>query len=310
MRLFEHKAEYGLTRDTITELLNQERGTSYDESAFRKEYAAFNRGRIYERKQHENGVHTRILALSDFHVPFALPVQTFSDYAGRIDVLVLNGDLEDCQSVSNFPKKYRVPFVEEMVATRKYLMDLIELLKPPKVIITKGNHEDRLLRLLSDKLNEDILGIMPDSPLDLIINDGFQNTDRISHTKVWYSSLREIFPEVEIKYDGSWYAKVGKTIFAHPLTYSSAMLKTTEKAVNYFLRVDRDFDAMVLAHTHKLGQYVQGGISMYEQGCCCDTSALNYTDGKLTLPQQEGFLLLCQDKTGALLPESTKLIQL
>jgi len=36
-----------------------------------------------------------------------------------------------------------------------------------------------------------------------------------------------------VEYNGSWWVKVGKIIFAHPLTYSSGMLKTTEKAVNY-----------------------------------------------------------------------------
>ncbi|MCD8204973.1 MAG: hypothetical protein LUC16_04020 [Coprobacillus sp.] len=57
-------------------------------------------------------VANRILALSDFHVPFNLDVGIFKQYANRIDTLVLNGDLEDCQSISKFTKLYRLDLVE------------------------------------------------------------------------------------------------------------------------------------------------------------------------------------------------------
>ena len=56
------------------------------------------------------GVGKRILSLSDFHIPFNLPIDTFKAYSGLIDTLVLNGDIEDAQNVSKFSKKYRVHF--------------------------------------------------------------------------------------------------------------------------------------------------------------------------------------------------------
>ena len=113
-----------------------------------------------------------------------------------------------------------------------------------------------------------------------------------------------------MSYTGEWHRKVGQTIFAHPLSYSSGMLKTTEKAVDHFLRKDRDFEAVVLGHTHKLGSYIQGGIKMFEQGCCCDLNKLDYNDGYLTLPGQNGFLYLCQDKNGKIIDDYTKIITL
>ena len=115
---------------------------------------------------------------------------------------------------------------------------------------------------------------------------------------------------IEVEYTGAWYTMVGKTIFAHPLSYSSGMLKTTEKAVNFFLRENRVFNSIVLGHTHKLGYYVQGGIQMYEQGCTCDLSKLDYNDGKLVIPGQNGFLYLCQDVDGNVISEKTKIIHL
>lgn len=256
-----------------------------------------------------NGVATRILSISDLHIPFHLPVDIYKPYIGKVDTLVLNGDLEDCQSCSKFSKKYRIDVDKEMVMTREFLIELIHMLTPKKVIVVKGNHEHRMGRYLSDRLNEDLMSIMPDSPMDLIINDGFRVKDRINKTETWYSPIVEVFKDenVEISYTGEWYRKVGQTIFAHPLSYSSGMLKTTEKAVDHFLRKDRDFEAVVLGHTHKLGSYIQGNIKMFEQGCCCDLNKLDYNDGYLTLPGQNGYLYICQDKDGKIIDDYTKI---
>lgn len=73
VRLFDNKKIYGLTCDQIAELLNTESGQTLGESAYRKEFAAFNRGRNYEREIAERGVATRVLSISDLHFPFAKP---------------------------------------------------------------------------------------------------------------------------------------------------------------------------------------------------------------------------------------------
>lgn len=259
-----------------------------------------------------SAVQNRILAISDAHVPFNLPVSILQPYAGMVDTLIFNGDIMDCQSISSFPRLYRIDFAEEMVLSRKYFLDVIHLIRPKKVYVTVGNHEKRLGRYLSDRLNTDILKIMPDNPLDLIFLDGFNNRDRCNHTETRYEPLNDFFKNgnVEIIYTSSWHCKVGHTIFAHPLSYSSGMLKTTEKAVDYFLRKDRDFNAVVLGHTHRLGSYIQGNIEMFEQGCLCDLSRLDYAEGKLTLPQQNGCLYLCHDRDGNIINEKTKIIKL
>ena len=76
------------------------------------------------------GVATRILSISDLHIPFQLPITTFCDYVGNVDILQINGDVLDCQSLSKFPKQYRISPMDEMVETRKYLLNLIEYIKP------------------------------------------------------------------------------------------------------------------------------------------------------------------------------------
>lgn len=255
----------------------------------------------------DNGVKTRILCLSDFHVPFHLPISTFEKYAGKVDILVLNGDIMDMQGISKFPKMYRVSPMEELITGRQYLIDLIEYIHPKRVVINYGNHEVRWSAYFSKNLDPDMLSLMPDTALDLLIDDGFYNYDKRQRTKVWYEPIKNVFEDIDVQYTQNWWVKIGKTIFAHPLAYSSGMLKTVEKAADYFYRVEHDFSAIVLGHTHKLGNYIQGGVSLYEQGACCYTEKMNYTDGRLTYPQQKGYLYMCQDASGELIQQHTKL---
>ena len=260
----------------------------------------------------DSNVSNRILALSDFHVPFHVSLDKFSSYAGRVDTLVLNGDIEDCQSISKFTKMYRIDLIDEMIEARKLILDLAEMIKPKRIYIVVGNHEKRLGRLLANAVGSEVMGLMPDTPLDLIVKDGFRKRDRFVGTDMWYEPVETVLQQrgIGVHFDGEWHCKIGHTIFAHPLLYSSGMLKTTEKAVNYFLRVNRDFNALVLGHTHKMGSYFQGGIAMYEQGCCCDLSRLNYTDGQLMIPNQAGFLYLCHDADGNIIQDKTKLVRI
>lgn len=309
VRLYLGKKTYGLNSWDIAELLNKEAGTAKDESAWRKYYTGFINGIRYAVHNSMEDT-TSILALSDFHYPFSLPVSTFARYVG-VDVLVLNGDIMDCQSISKFPKTYRIPMLEEMIGARQYMIDLITYLNPKTVYITIGNHEARLGSYLANKLDTDMIELMPNTAMDYIVTDGFYHYDKRQRAKAYYEPLISVFSEsdTEIKYDGDWKCRVGKTIFAHPLAFSSAMMKTTEKALNFFFRTEQDFDTVVLGHTHQLGYYPQGDVNMYEQGTCSDTEKLDYTNGRLTNPQQKGCLYLVQRKDGSLDIDKTKLIK-
>ncbi len=264
----------------------------------------------YDSYLKNNGVATRILSISDLHIPFQLPIETFKEYINQVDILQLNGDLSDCQSISKFTKKYRINFVEEMIETRQYIIELIEYIKPKKVIINFGNHELRYQRYLTDRLHEDLLQLMPNTSLDMIIDIGFKNYDRKLKTEIWYEPIKNVFEDIEVEYTKDWKCKIGKTWFIHPKAFSSGILKTSEKAMNYFFKIDRDFDSVVMAHTHRLGSYVQGGIYLYEQGCCCKSEEMDYADGLLYTPQQQGFIYVCQNENGELIFDKTKLCQI
>jgi len=311
VRLFENKREYGLNCDQIAELLNRENGNDYGESTYRKFWAAFNQGRVYEKEKNLVGIATRILAISDLHIPYQLPITTFQDYQNRTDILVINGDVVDCHQLSKFPKQYRVNPMEEIIQGRQYLIDLIEFIKPKKVVVTTGNHDARFSSYLCKHLDTEVLELMPDTSLELLFVDGFHHYDKRNRTKTWYEPIQKVFNDIDIEYTGDWKTKVGKTWFAHPFAFSSGTLKTCEKAMNHFFKIDPDgFSAVVLGHTHRTAHSKNGFINLFEQGACCDTEKMRYASGRLSDPQKEGFLYMCQDKDGDLIEDKTKLIYL
>lgn len=308
VRLFENKAQYGLSCQDIAEILNSEAGVSYGESKWRKEYAAFSRGMQYAKQKSMRGVANRILCISDTHVPYQLPVSTFESYAGITDILVLNGDIADCQAISKFPKAYRVSPMSELIQTREYLIELINYIMPKKVILTYGNHDIRFQQYLAKNIDTDLLELMPKTALELVVVDGFYHYDKASGTKTYYEPLQNVIDNAEIVYTDSWFCQIGKTIFCHPSAFSCGILKTAEKAVRYFRNEGYNFDSLVMAHTHRVGEFVQGNTVLYEQGCCCDVTKQHYADGRLTDSQKEGFLYLCHDKDGNIVREQTNLI--
>lgn len=310
VRLFDMQSQKKITCQDVCDLLNADRGNKFDESSYRKYYRAFEDGRRYELKQQNKEVMVKMLAISDLHFPYQLPKELFNEYVGMIDVLILNGDLLDMKEISKFERSYRQSPMDDIINGRDYIMSLIDYIHPKGVIVNYGNHDLRFQKYFSKHLDTDLVELMPMTPLELIFEDGFNHYDKESRSKVFYEPLSKAFDDIDIEYTGSWWCKVGKTIFAHPSAYSSSMLKTTEKAVNYFFRVESDFDTVVLAHTHKLGQYIQGGVHMFEQGAACYVDRMKYADGKLIIPSQRGALYLCQDKNGSLIYDHCKLIEL
>ena len=308
LRLYANKSEYGLNSRDIANLLNQESNIQKDESAWRKYYRNFRKGMEYQRNIDNCDVATRVLCISDCHVPFQLSLDNLFKYKGRVDILCLNGDIGDCQSISSYPKVYRKSPMEEMIETRQYMIDMIEYIRPKRVVINYGNHELRFQNYLVKNLDTDILELMPQTSLELICVDGFKRYDKREKTKVEYKPLVDVFEDVQIEYTNNWYTQIGNCIFAHPKAFSSGILKTAEKAMFWFRNEGYNFKTLVMAHTHRSGMYVIGNTTIYEQGAFSDIKKNNYSDGKLYNSQKEGFIYLCQDKDGNTLREKTELV--
>lgn len=257
-----------------------------------------------------SGVATTILSISDLHVPFQLDYSLLKDYR-NVDILQINGDVVDCQSLSKFSKQYRISPMEEMILGRQYLIDLIEYIKPKKVVCNYGNHDKRFANYFAKNLDTDILELLPDTSLELIFVDGFKHYDKRSKSKVWYEPLCNVFSDIEIEYIDDWKSKIGKTWFVHPLAYRSGFLATADKAKDYLQdEYKEQFDCVVMAHTHAVGDTTKGYVRLFEQGAFADVKKMNYMDGRLTKPQKMGFAFICQDKDGNIINDKSKVIVL
>ena len=265
---------------------------------------------IIENENNPINVKTRILSISDLHYPFNKPLETFKDYIGKIDILQLNGDILDCHSISKYSKTYRVSPIEEIIGARQYIIDIIEMLKPKKLVVNYGNHESRLGAYLAKKLDNELQEFIPETAFDYIFTDGFTHYDRKTKSKIKYEPLCKVFDDVEIKYDGKWYSQIGDVIFVHPKAFSSSPLKTAEKALYWFRNKGFKFKLIVMAHTHRIGFYKIGDSVICEQGCCCETEKMDYLDGQLVNSQKEGFAYICLDKNDEFIEDKLKLITL
>ena len=252
---------------------------------------------------------TRILCLSDLHIPFNRDISEFFKYKGRTDVLVLNGDIIDNYSMSNFTKMYRQSLVDELIIARELLIKLIEEINPKKVVVVTGNHEIRMGKKIADKIGSDLLDLMPKDALAFLFDTGFNHYDRIKKTKTIYTPIDEVV-DCEVEYLGNFWGKVGKTIFVHPQAFRGTTLGTVGKAYDYFTAIGEDFQSIVMAHTHRLGMTVMGEKYLYEQGCCADLRHMDYQDMKLPkVGQTNGYMYIIQDKDGNLIYDKTKLIK-
>ena len=227
----------------------------------------------------------------------------------NVDILHINGDVIDCQALSRFDKQYRISPMEEMIQGRQYLIDLIEYIKPKKVVCNYGNHDKRCANYCAKNIDTDILELLPDTSLELIFKDGFRHYDKRSKSKIWYEPLCNIFSDIEIKYVDDWKVKIGRTWFVHPLAYRQGILSTVDKAKDYLQDTDREsFDCVVMAHTHSVGDTTKGYIRLLEQGAFTNVKQMNYLDGKLTRPHKMGFAVICQNTNGDLIGSKSKVV--
>lgn len=294
--------------EDLSELIFGE-GNCFNESEVRKRMYGMKR-LIDIIESTEYTYATSILSLSDIHVPFQKDFHVLSKYVGKIDVLQLNGDILDCKDLSKFPKMYRTNPVEEMIECRQYLIDLINYIKPKRIVANYGNHCLRLGSYLAKHLDSELQELMPLTGLDYIFTDGFTHYDRRLGTKTKYSPLVDVFPNIKFEYTGKWFSIIGDCIFAHPKTFSSSPLKTAEKAMYWFRNEGYNFSTLVMAHTHRVGQYKIGNSNIFEQGAFCETGKMVYGDGMLVNSQKQGFVVLYQDENGKTIESMTRLVSL
>ena len=309
-RIVESKLVDRIDKD-YTELSEEAFGKAYSSDVARRMFYGAKKviDAIEEDEERVNEDETRILCISDMHIPFNRDIKEFFKYKGKVDTLVLNGDIIDNYSMSNFTKMYRLSLVEELIQARELLIELIEEIQPKKVTVVTGNHEIRLGKKIADKIGSDLLDLMPRDALAFLFDTGFNYYDRIKKCKTVYTPIDEEV-DCEVNYVGNFWTKEGKTIFVHPQAFRGTTLGTVGKAYDYFTAIGEDFQSIIMAHTHKLGMYVMNDKYLYEQGTCANLNHMDYQDLKLPKSSQvNGYMYIIQDKDGNLIYDKTKLIR-
>ena len=309
-RIVESKLVDRIDKD-YTELSEEAFGKAYSSDVARRMFYGAKKviDAIEEDEERVNEDETRILCISDMHIPFNRDIKEFFKYKGKVDTLVLNGDIIDNYSMSNFTEMYRLSLVEELIQARELLIELIEEIKPKKVTVVTGNHEIRLGKKIADKIGSDLLDLMPRDALAFLFDTGFNYYDRIKKCKTVYTPIDEEV-DCEVNYVGNFWTKEGKTIFVHPQAFRGTTLGTVGKAYDYFTAIGEDFQSIIMAHTHKLGMYVMNDKYLYEQGTCANLNHMDYQDLKLPKSSQvNGYMYIIQDKDGNLIYDKTKLIR-
>lgn len=253
--------------------------------------------------------HFNLLSISDIHIPYNLPEEIFSKYSNNIDILVINGDILDCQELSKFPKEYKIDFIDEIILAREYLIRLIKLINPKIIYINDGNHDIRFGNYIAKKMDNTINSLLPTSPIQMIVDSGFYHYDKMRNKQFFYKPLRKVF-KCDIHYENNYFCVIGNVIFCHPSIYSSAIMGTSKKAMEYFNSQGIDYNVIVLGHTHKLGMYKYGNKTLIEQGCVVDINKLKYFKGRLSLPQNGGYLYMQLDNDKKVIKNSIRLIEL
>ena len=309
-RIVESKLVDRIDKD-YTELSEEAFGKAYSSDVARRMFYGAKKviDAIEEDEERVNEDETRILCISDMHIPFNRDIKEFFKYKGKVDTLVLNGDIIDNYSMSSFTKMYRLSLVEELIRARELLIELIEEIQPKKVTVVTGNHEIRLGKKIADKIGSDLLDLMPRDALAFLFDTGFNYYDRIKKCKTVYTPIDEEV-DCEVNYVGNFWTKEGKTIFVHPQAFRGTTLGTVGKAYDYFTAIGEDFQSIIMAHTHKLGMYVMNDKYLYEQGTCANLNHMDYQDLKLPKSSQvNGYMYIVQDKDGNLIYDKTKLIR-
>ena len=309
-RIVESKLVDRVDKD-YTELSEEAFGKAYSSDVARRMFYGAKKviDAIEEDEERVNEDETRILCISDMHIPFNRDIKEFFKYKGKVDTLVLNGDIIDNYSMSSFTKMYRLSLVEELIRARELLIELIEEIQPKKVTVVTGNHEIRLGKKIADKIGSDLLDLMPRDALAFLFDTGFNYYDRIKKCKTVYTPIDEEV-DCEVNYVGNFWTKEGKTIFVHPQAFRGTTLGTVGKAYDYFTAIGEDFQSIIMAHTHKLGMYVMNDKYLYEQGTCANLNHMDYQDLKLPKSSQvNGYMYIIQDKDGNLIYDKTKLIR-
>lgn len=235
-------------------------------------------------KLSQEGVSKKLI-LSDLHIPFHLDevFEIVGKHADEVDEIILNGDIMDCEEISSFLSVGPHSLIYEMKSAYSVLKKIDDMTPAVKKTLIVGNHEKRWERYLAKQKTS--FNELHSTNILREIVEGFTEHNYEFGTETKYVPL-ENYTVVN-----DWYTQVNDVICCHPLSFSKIKGRVATMAVDYFIQAGMDFNAIIVAHTHKQAVVKQYDKISIEQGCLCQP--MKYSkEGKLNFtPQDCGYVL-------------------
>lgn len=222
----------------------------------------------------------KILVLSDIHVPFesAENLQKAIDLNRTADILIIAGDFLDLYSCSRHRKKMNVQHEVELDRGVRVLEYLSEIF--PWVFIVRGNHDERAMKQVRDRLPAELLYLVETEPLEYLTR-----------------------PFKNVQFIPNWWVQIGDAIIAHQERSSTTEGKPGIYLMEYFL--DKGWAGrlnlipsprvFVTGHTHQISSmYPRPGIKVFESGSITMTQDYTLDATAFMRPPMAGFVSLVQ----------------
>jgi len=241
----------------------------------------------------------KVLCLFDAHIPFHIQniFEEITDkYSDKVDAVILGGDFFDLAMASKFFD------YEEGTLKDVYMMglDILTLLAANfrKVIMFKGNHEERLTKKQSSELRNIAYMFSGDILQNIAMGYEFENGNPIktrNHDNVEY-------------YDDN-FVIIGDVVYQHPhdFTQESTMARrATEYWNSRFSTMGKRLSAIVTAHTHRHAHISSTGVHYIEPGCIMGKCDYLIKELKLTKKVPErGIAIIAYNEDMTFNPQQT-----
>lgn len=196
---------------------------------------------------------TRILLLSDIHVPYhnieALTIAINYGKEKNVNAVVLNGDTLDCYALSRYEKDPRKRKFSEELESCRQLLEIIQRELQCPIYFKLGNHEERYEAYLRTKAPE-LLGTS-EFTLDTLLKFGQYGCELIQDKRI---------------------IKAGRLNILHGHEFGRSVFSPVNPARGYYMRAKA---SVICGHNHQSSTHTENNlegkiVTTWSTGCLCE----------------------------------------
>jgi len=235
-----------------------------------------------------NNKNEKILIISDLHIPDhkeKLVLDIIKDNSS-VDKIIMLGDILDCTAVSSWYNEDISILDYELIKAHELLCSIRKITKA-KIILVKGNHEERVNTYYSK--NAKIMGsAVVETEILYKLANGFSIKYKNKNQRIEYQPIKDI------EYCNGRTYIIGDLLVNHPSFYRKDYMKTVCVMYNEkFKDKYPNVNVIIMGHTHQLGLvFAQNGKVLIESGCLCNPMSYTDKDDKPFKMQSYGYVYL------------------